>query len=73
MDPVWNETLEWNGVLRDLLDDGLIVSVYDHDKASDKSSFYTPSYALFVASHPPMCSSSLSLPFLPCFPAPLAR
>jgi len=32
--PVWNETFEWNGVLRDLLDDGLILTVYDHDKVS---------------------------------------
>eukprot|EP00967_Tisochrysis_lutea_P114457 scaffold182405_cov29-Tisochrysis_lutea.AAC.5 len=34
--PVWNETFEWNGVLRDLLDDGLILTVYDHDKVRSR-------------------------------------
>ena len=34
IDPVWNETFQWNGVLRDLLDDGLIISVFDRDKHS---------------------------------------
>jgi len=31
---VWNETFSWNGVLFDLLQDGLVVSLFDRDMAS---------------------------------------
>jgi len=32
--PEWDETFSWNGVLFDLLQDGLVVSLFDRDKAS---------------------------------------
>ncbi|EOD20950.1 hypothetical protein EMIHUDRAFT_207994 [Emiliania huxleyi CCMP1516] len=34
LDPVWNESFSWNGVFSDLLQDGLVVTLFDCEKAS---------------------------------------